>query len=256
LASKTSHHRLLVGTHYLLSLVALAQVASAYQGGASALDGAALAGTMAFSLVFSDFFSGVFHWSVDNYGDGSTPLLGGVIAAFQGHHDAPWTITHRGFANNVHKITKITIPAMLALVVLGHAGEHPLLGLFATLFFNLQVLSQEFHKLSHLSKPPRWAAALQSVGLIISRKEHGQHHSSPFESNYCILTGMCNKWLDDSGFFRRLERLVYDATGAVPNCWTFGPEGQQIRALALTGSGGVLDQQQREQAAEAEGEQR
>jgi len=211
------------------------------------VEAAALAATAAFSLVFSDFFSGVFHWSVDNYGDGSTPLLGGVIAAFQGHHDAPWTITHRGFANNVHKITKITIPAMLALVTLGHVGEHPLLGLFGTLFFNLQVLSQEFHKLSHLSKPPRWAVALQSVGLAISRKEHGQHHSSPFQSNYCILTGTCNKWLDESGFYRRLERVVFDVTGAVPNCWTFGPEGEEVRALALTRGGASAQGQEQEQ---------
>lgn len=36
--------------------------------------------------VVADLVSGVFHWSVDNYGDGSTPVFGGVIEAFQGHH--------------------------------------------------------------------------------------------------------------------------------------------------------------------------
>jgi Lipid desaturase domain len=41
---------------------------------------------------------------VDNYGSLQTPVMGPIIAAFQGHHGSPWTITYRGFANNVHKV--------------------------------------------------------------------------------------------------------------------------------------------------------
>lgn len=52
----------------------------------------------------ADFLTGVYHWSVDNYGDGSTPVVGSQIAAFQGHHQKPWTITEREFCNNVHKV--------------------------------------------------------------------------------------------------------------------------------------------------------
>jgi palmitoyl-[glycerolipid] 3-(E)-desaturase len=239
LLESTWVHRLHVATHYLVTLVALQQVASSYvaKGGATPMDIAVLAAASAFSLVFSDFFSGVFHWSVDNYGSGKTPVLGAVIEAFQGHHDAPWTITYREFCNNVHKITKITIPAMMAVVALHPAN--PLLTLFATLFFNLQVLSQEFHKISHLTKPPAWAVMLQDMGLIISRKEHGQHHSNPFESNYCILTGTCNAWLDESGFFRVLERGVYEVTGVKPNCWKLG--GEEFQAQVLLRSRGGAD---------------
>lgn len=56
------------------------------------------------SWLFADLGSGVLHWSVDNYGNGKTPIMGGIIAAFQGHHAAPWTITERGFCNNVYKV--------------------------------------------------------------------------------------------------------------------------------------------------------
>ncbi|GAB5029511.1 Hypothetical protein NocV09_00101260 [Nannochloropsis oceanica] len=232
-------HRMHVATHYIVTLVALQQVATSYvvKGGATPADLAMLMATMAFSLVFSDFFSGVFHWSVDNYGSGKTPVLGAVIEAFQGHHDAPWTITYREFCNNVHKITKITIPAMMAVVLLH--PSNPLLTLFAILFFNLQVLSQEFHKISHLTKPPAWAVMLQDMGLIISRKEHGQHHSNPFESNYCILTGTCNSFLDESGLFRVLERGVYEVTGVMPNCWKLG--GPKFQAEMLLRSRGGAD---------------
>ena len=56
------------------------------------------------SWIAADFGSGVFHWSVDNYGNGRTPVMGNIIAAFQGHHSAPWTITYRGFCNIVWKL--------------------------------------------------------------------------------------------------------------------------------------------------------
>lgn len=53
----------------------------------------------------ADFATGIYHWSVDNYGSGLTPLVGGQIAAFQGHHQRPWTITQRQVANNIHKVS-------------------------------------------------------------------------------------------------------------------------------------------------------
>jgi hypothetical protein len=69
-------------------------------------------------LLPADFLTGVYHWSVDNYGDGSTPIVGSQIAAFQGHHQKPWTITEREFCNNVHKVK--ADPGSVAIVgVLG-----------------------------------------------------------------------------------------------------------------------------------------
>lgn len=92
------------------------------------------------------------------------------------------------------------------------------------------MLSQEFHKWSHMKEPPKLVMDLQDAGLILSRKEHGAHHSSPFETNYCILTGMCNPALDNSGFWRRMEALVYRLTGAEPNSWKLDPA---VKAIAL-----------------------
>jgi palmitoyl-[glycerolipid] 3-(E)-desaturase len=81
-----------------------------------------------------------------------------------------------------------------------------------------------------MPKPPAAAVVLQDLGLILSRKEHGLHHSAPFENHYCIVTGTCNQVLDQVGFFRRLERMVYELTGAEPNCWKLDP---QVKAAAL-----------------------
>lgn len=56
---------------------------------------------------FADFLTGIYHWGVDNYGSGETPIVGSQIAAFQGHHQKPWTITEREFCNNVHKVLQL-----------------------------------------------------------------------------------------------------------------------------------------------------
>ncbi len=72
--------------------------------------------TIAASWVAADLGSGILHWSVDNYGNGRTPIMGNIIAAFQGHHSAPWTITYRGFCNNVWKLCiPFGIPTVAAI---------------------------------------------------------------------------------------------------------------------------------------------
>ena len=55
------------------------------------------------------------------------------------------------------------------------------------------------------------------------------HHHNPFEGGYCLVNGVCNKLLDRTHFFRKLEHAVYKITGAEANCW----EKPEIKALAL-----------------------
>ena len=160
---------------WVASLVALAPTATALVDAASvgslALGAEALLliGVTVGTLVFSDAFSGVFHWATDNYGNKNTPVFGGVIDAFQGHHGNPWTITHRSFYNNVHKIARAAIPLLGLCCVVSASPEWRL---FAVLFLNAQVMSQEFHKLAHEPRPPKWAQALQKSNLAISKKVH------------------------------------------------------------------------------------
>lgn len=37
---------------------------------------------------------------------------------------------------------------------------------------------------------------LQDAGLLISRKDHGSHHRSPFTAKYSIVSGWVNPWMD------------------------------------------------------------
>ena len=92
------------------------------------------------AYVLSDLGSGVFHWSVDNYGGRETPVLGGVIEAFQGHHREPWTITLREFCNNSFKTCIPTLPFLLLCAT---DVQHPNWQMFWSLFSAFICLSQQ-----------------------------------------------------------------------------------------------------------------
>ena len=197
---------------------------------ASMLPAGAAAASLAFGLLAAELFSGVFHWATDNYGSLETPVFGPACAAFQGHHGAPWTITYRSTANNVHKIARAVAPLVCLSQLLP-----PFLALAASVMFFGQVCAQEAHKWSHVppSEQPGAVQFLQTRGLALSVREHGLHHSNPYGAHYCILFGALNPWLDRSNVFRRLERFFYERTGVEPNCWKDGPRGAALREIAL-----------------------
>ena len=190
--------------------------------------------TIVSSWIAADFGSGVLHWSVDNYGNGRTPIMGNIIAAFQGHHSAPWTITYRGFANNVWKLCiPFGVPTVAAITHVA-GPENPMVSLFFAVFCFSEIMSQEFHKWSHQMKGevPGWVNALQDAGVTIGRTAHARHHKAPYDGNYCIVSGLCNEALDKSGFFRLLEHAVYRINGVESNSWKLDPE---LRARTLNG---------------------
>ena len=211
-----------------VALQEMCQVNNHGDVGATALQATALAVS---SWLLADFGSGVLHWSVDNYGNGKTPVMGSIIAAFQGHHAAPWTITERGFCNNVYKLC---LPFGLAPMTLISFATGPATTFFFVCFCVLEILSQEFHKWSHQrkSETPGWVNQLQNLGLTVGRKPHALHHMAPYEGNYCIISGFCNPFLDESGFFRRLEHLVYNINGVESNAWKLDPA---LRERTLAG---------------------
>ena len=219
--------------HAAFASMAISQMMNLNDGNAALTSLESLA-VIASSWLLADLGSGLLHFGVDNYGNGRTPILGGLIAAFQGHHSAPWTITYRGFCNNVYKLcVPFGIPTMALISTLA-GSEHPEVTLFFTVFCAMEILSQEFHKWSHMRKSevPFWVNWLQDTGLSIGRAPHAQHHLAPYDGKYCIVSGICNETLDKSGFFRRLEHIIYNINGVESNAWKLDPE---LRARTLRG---------------------
>ena len=118
-----------LANHALIALMGLNQLLTINNGNVALTSIQSLTCVVS-SWILADFGSGVLHWSVDNYGNGRTPIMGGIIAAFQGHHTAPWTITERGFCNNVYKLcVPFGIPTV-GLIALLAGPSHPLGMLF------------------------------------------------------------------------------------------------------------------------------
>ena len=188
--------------------------------GSDPVEWATLVASMAGAYWLSDAGTGIFHWSVDNYGSKATPVMGGIIDAFQGHHKYPWTITKRQFANNIH----VTCPATMCVTVplLLAPGLAPNACAFMGVFCSMIVLSQQFHAWSHMKKSqlPESVVALQDLGVLLSRKGHGAHHRPPFKGNYCIVSGFWNDMLDGNEVFDKMATVVYEATGVAPRCWS------------------------------------
>ena len=47
---------------------------------------------------------------------------------------------------------------------------------------------------------------------------------APYDGNYCIINGWSNNILDSTGFFRRLEHIVFKYNGVESNSWKLDPE--------------------------------
>lgn len=169
--------------------------------------------------VLADLGSGVYHWGIDNYGDATTPIFGSQIEAFQGHHKWPWTITKRQFANNLHALARVITFTVLPINLI---LNEPVLLAFVGSLSGCIMFSQQFHAWSHStkSKLPQIVVALQDLGVLVSRSEHAAHHHSPYNSNYCIVSGIWNKFLDENKIFEIIEMVLFFQLGLRPRSWS------------------------------------
>ncbi|XP_077220323.1 fatty acid desaturase 4, chloroplastic-like [Tasmannia lanceolata] len=169
--------------------------------------------------IMADLGTGIYHWGIDNYGDGSTPLCGSQIEAFQGHHKWPWIITRRQFANNLHAIARpITFVVLPMDLLLDGGAVHAFVGVCSGCI----MFSQQFHAWAHGTKSrlPRLVVALQDVGVLISRARHAAHHRPPYNNNYCIVSGVWNEFLGKLRFFEAMEMVIFFRFGVRPRSWS------------------------------------
>jgi ubiquitin-conjugating enzyme E2 variant len=217
--------------------------------GAGLTGGAINAALVYLAYQLADLPSGLGHWTLDNYFfDGERSMLTskvwdrglGRTAArfllklgedFQGHHDTPSAIQAWSPANAISHGGVATGP-LLALAAFG--GVPGVVKAVALGFFGAISAAQWGHRYAHMAnkdKPAivRW---LQERKLLVSNEMHARHHLVPFPGNYTLVTGKTNRWADRTGFFRGLERLVYERMGLVPNAWRQAG-GRQVMLMAL-----------------------
>jgi len=170
------------------------------------------------SMCLADFFSGLFHWGADTWGTLETPVFGGLIRSFREHHVVPTAICHHDFIEANGDNCMMTLPFVF-LTAWKPVDQASLYELFVHNFLVMLIIwtafTNQIHKWSHTYRPPQYVIWMQSLGLILSKKDHAVHHRNPFDKYYCITHGWLNPVLASINFWKRLEGVVSYVTGAV-----------------------------------------
>lgn len=190
-----------------------------------------LAGLMLGALA-ADGLTGFVHWACDTWGDERTPWLGPtLIYAFREHHERPremlarhWTLVNRepGLAAAM-VLLGLSLP-----VAQGLLDGRPFVQALVFSFVAYGASANQLHLWAHEPRPPRVVRLAQRLGLILSPERHARHHRTPNTAAYCISTGWLNPVLDRIGFWRGLERLVSQLTGATARAGQ--PSTRRIRS--------------------------
>ena len=146
-----------------------------------------------------------------------TPLLGpNFVRPFREHHDDPTGITRHDFIE-LNGNTCIAVAPVLAVLLVGldpAAGTvdrttGTIFGIAFTAFFaTWTVMTNQFHKWSHQANPPPVARLLQRCHIVLACEHHAGHHNPPFDTRYCITSGIMNGWIDRSGLLLAAESWI------------------------------------------------
>jgi ubiquitin-conjugating enzyme E2 variant len=169
-------------------------------------------------VVAADFLSGIVHWTADTWGSESMPLIGRrFLHPFRVHHVNPDDFLRRRFIDTNGDVALLVIPVLTITLALPRDSQWGVpAALFLGAFAGVGLLTNQVHQWAHMPRPPALVRALQHCGLILGREAHARHHRPPYDANYCIATGWCNRPLAAIHFFRRLERTITWLTGLHP----------------------------------------
>jgi ubiquitin-conjugating enzyme E2 variant len=133
--------------------------------------------------IAADFMSGLCHWLEDRYFREEWPIIGRFIAKpNQLHHDQPSAFLRQGY---ISRNWTTILPAFGAFVLVPN--------LWPIWLFVSQ--ANEVHAWAH-QRCSSGIRMLQETGFLQSAKHHGEHHRSPFDVKYCVMTNWLNPILD------------------------------------------------------------
>lgn len=164
------------------------------------------------SLLVADFFSGFVHFLGDNFGSPTTPFFGPhFVMPFRVHHLDPTEITRHSFLHVNGSNILIVLPILITTYYLLTTRPSFVawwFSLFILAFLLFIFLTNQIHKWAHSAPVPTVVKWLQDRRVILSPSHHDIHHTSPFDTYYCITVGWLNPLLQQSGFFEGIIRLV------------------------------------------------
>jgi plasmanylethanolamine desaturase len=169
-----------------------------------------MVGMVFVGIIGADVVSGFFHFFFDRFLSTTTPVIGpSFVAPFRQHHSDPVDITrHSLSATTGNTALAMVVPLKIVIwfVPLGHLGG-VLLATSLLSFFVFLLFTNQFHCWAHRVHVPRFVAALQRRGWMLSQAHHLKHHTFPYDMNYCITVGWMNPIARSLRVWRGLEML-------------------------------------------------
>lgn len=149
---------------------------------------------VAFSLVVTDLISGLLHVVLDNPRSLALPPIRGLAEGFQRHHQKPANIYEMPLYQHLYVMHMPLTFLFVAVVPFFNAAMHVV---FLSMVVGLHVM-QMAHLWAHLppERVPGPIRLLQSTGVLLSKAQHDLHHTPPFDKDFCIMTGVCNRPLN------------------------------------------------------------
>jgi len=182
-------------------------------------------------ILFADLMSGIVHWYIDTYGDPDTPVLGRhVYHPTINHHANPLDCTRASFWSRNGPLLGLASLFLAGFVAAGWINAFTISALASGVFAN------EIHVWSHQPKRRRPALVrwLQERRIILTPREHWQHHTAGFNRRYCTITNLLNPAIDRLRLFRLVEGLVEGFGRRKPRdeAMGIGPLARGRRALS------------------------
>jgi TMEM189-like protein len=172
----------------------------------AAIGGVVLVGVLAF--LAADFLSGLVHFLCDNLGTPDTPVLGQkFIKAFREHHDDPAGMTEGDFIEVNADNFFVCLPVLIPCVAWLDVHHHLYLAAFLALLMVFVTITNEVHKWAHMVEIPAFVRGLQRTPFFLAPAKHHVHHTAPYDSYYCITSGVLNPALARTHFWQGLLRL-------------------------------------------------
>jgi hypothetical protein len=169
-------------------------------------------GKLLVGWLIADLMTGLFHWWEDRVATETMPVIGArIVTPNRLHHIDPMAFTR----NNLWARSGETFIGVAAIAAVWFWLIGPSLVLLAATVGG--ALSTEIHYQTHAVKQRRpLVRMLQEIGIIQSPGQHAQHHRSPSDRRYCIVSDWLNPVLDQMKVWSRLETLL-TRVGLEPN---------------------------------------
>lgn len=170
-------------------------------------------------FIAADLLSGLFHWFEDTYLDYciNIPILSDISKDNELHHYFPRSILAYSYLEQI----SVTLPLTIAVVVIVYicfpkwAVKHYA---FMISLFIFGSVSNLIHRFSHMRacEIPFPLNVIQYTGILCSHDHHSMHHTL-INEKYCVISEYSNHILDNIGFWRGLEMLIYLVSGIHPS---------------------------------------